>query len=48
VPAKAWHSISAILAISPTGLGVDTLFTISALIERSRYGLARDHGWAIA
>ena len=35
-------------SVVPTALGVNPLFTISALAERSCYELARDYGWTIA
>jgi cholesterol oxidase len=34
-------------SVVPTALGVNPLFTISALAERSCYEMARDHGWTI-
>jgi len=34
-------------SVVPTALGVNPLFTISALAERSCYELARDYGWTI-
>jgi cholesterol oxidase len=34
-------------SVVPTALGVNHLFTISALAERSCYELVRDYGWTI-
>ncbi len=34
-------------SVVPTSVGVNPLFTISALAERSCYHLAQDHGWTI-